>query len=152
MSEILFVCTGNLCRSPMAAGLLQKRLEEQGLEDRYRVSSAGVWAVDDKPASSSAIAVMAERGIDISSHVARTVSAEDMAEADLVLVMSQEHAAFLKNTWPQYAWKIRRLSEMIGKRKDVTDPYRGPIEDYRATADTLAGYIDRGLARILELA
>ena len=62
MSTILFVCTGNLCRSPMAAGLLRKRLAEEGLDARHQVLSAGVWAVDGRPPSENAIAVMAERG------------------------------------------------------------------------------------------
>ncbi len=150
MSVILFVCTGNLCRSPMAAGLLRRGLVEAGLESRYRVRSAGVWAVDDSPASESAVAVMAERGIDISDHIAHTVTSGDMAEADLVLVMTREHAEVLKNTWPQYGWKIHRLSEMSGKRKDIRDPYTGPMEDYRRCADTLSSYIDRGFAKIVQ--
>ena len=150
MSVILIVCTGNLCRSPMAEGLLRQRLAEAGLDSRYLVSSAGVWAVDGRPASGNAVAVMAERGIDISDHIAHTVTAGDMAEADLILVMGREHAQVLKNTWPQYAWKIRRLSEMSGKRKDIADPYTGPIEEYRTCADTLSGYIDRGFQRIVQ--
>ena len=151
MSAILFVCTGNLCRSPMAAGLLRKRLAEEGLDARHQVLSAGVWAVDGRPPSENAIAVMAERGIDIADQIAHTITADDVAEADLILAMSQEHERMIRNTWPQYDWKTYRLSEMVGKRKDVRDPYRGPIEEYRACADTLSDYIDRGLGRILEL-
>lgn len=152
MSVILFVCTGNLCRSPMAAGFLRHRLSEQGLDARHQVLSAGVWAVDNHPASEQAIAVMAERGIDISNHIAHTTTAKDIAEADLILVMSQEHEQTIRNTWPQYGWKVQRLSEMVGKRKDIADPYGGPIEEYRACADTLEEYINQGFKRILELA
>ncbi len=152
MSVILFVCTGNLCRSPMAAGLLRQRLAQRGLEDRYQVRCAGVWAMDGCPASENAIAVMAERGIDITGHVAHTVTADDVAEADLILVMSREHEQMIGNTWPQYAWKVHRLSEMVGKRKDIVDPYGDSIEAYRACANTIADYIDRGLQHILELA
>ena len=152
MSVFLFVCTGNLCRSPMAAGLLRHRLSREGLNTRHRVVSAGVWAVDNQPASANAIAVMAERGIDITDHIAHTISANDVAESDLILVMSQEHEQLIQNTWPQYRWKVHRLSEMVGRRKDVQDPYGGPIEEYRACADTIAHYLDRGIKRILELA
>jgi protein-tyrosine-phosphatase len=151
MSVILIICTGNLCRSPMAEGLLRQRLLEEGLE-RHRVLSAGVWAVDDHPASDNAIAVMAERGVDISDHIAHTITASDVAEADLILVMTKEHDQVIRHTWPQYGWKIHRLGEMTGKRKDVWDPYGGPIREYRACADTLTEYIDGGLQRILELA
>jgi protein-tyrosine phosphatase len=135
----------------MAAGLLQERLTEEGLDSRHRVASAGTWGVDGRPAAENAVAVMHERGIDISDHMARTIRSEHVAEADLILAMSREHEAMIRNTWPQYAWKVHRLSEMAGKRKDVADPYGQPIENYRACADLISTYIDRGLDRILEL-
>jgi protein-tyrosine-phosphatase len=152
MTVVLFVCTGNVCRSPMAAGLLRQRLAREGLADRYRVYSAGVWALNDKPASEHAVTVMKERGIDIGDHIAHTITAQDVGEADLILVMSREHERMIKSTWPQYKWKVYRLSEMSGKRRDIDDPYGGPIEEYRTCADTLSDYIERGLDRILELA
>jgi protein-tyrosine-phosphatase len=152
MSVILFVCTGNICRSPMAVGLLRQRLAEEEPSLSHNIFSAGVWAADGRPASENTLAVMAERGIDITDHIAHTINADDVAEADLILVMSQEHERAIRNTWPQYAWKIHRLSEMVGKRKDIADPYGGPIEEYRACADMISDYIDRGLERILQLA
>lgn len=151
MSLIMFVCTGNLCRSPMAAGLLRHRLASEGLAETYEVASTGVWAVEDHPASANAISVMAERGVDLSGHIARTIRATDVAEADLILAMSREHEQMIRNTWPQYSWKVHRLSEMVGKRKDVRDPYGGSVEEYRACADALAEYIEQGFERILEL-
>lgn len=151
MSVVLIVCTGNLCRSPMAEGLLRHRFQEEGLGDYHRVFSAGVWAVDGHQASGHAIAVMAERGVDITGHIAHTINANDVGEADLILVMTQDHEQVIRNTWPHYGWKIHRLSEMVGKRRDVADPYGGPIEEYRVCADTLSEYIEEGLERILEL-
>jgi protein-tyrosine phosphatase len=135
----------------MAAGLLEDRLAEEGLDSRHRVTSAGTWALEGRPAAENAVAVMEERGIDISDHEAQTIRAEHVVEADLILVMSREHEAMVRNTWPQYAWKVHRLSEMAGKRKDVADPYGQPIEQYRACADVISLYLDRGLGRILEL-
>ena len=152
MSAIMFVCTGNLCRSPMAEGLLRKKLADRGLDARHKVTSTGTWAVEGRHASEHAITIMAERGVDITDHIARTITAEEVAEADLILVMSREHKQIIHNTWPQYDWKVHRLSEMAGKRKDISDPYGGPIREYRACAAVLEDYVDRGLERILELA
>ena len=152
MGRILIVCTGNLCRSPMAEGLLRQLLVQEGLDSRYTVASAGTWGVNGNPASENAVTVMAERDIDISSHRARTITAGDVAEAELILVMSRQHLLLLESTWPQYRWKMHRLSEMVGKRKDVSDPYGGPVEEYRACAELLAGYIEQGLDKIIELA
>ncbi len=152
MSLILVVCTANVCRSPMAAGLLRQRLAAKKIDARHRVLSAGVWAEDGEPASKNAVATMAERGIDIGDHRSHSLSAEEIAGAELILVMTHEHARMVRQTWPQYAWKVRLLSEMAGKRRDVEDPYGGSIEGYRACADTMSRYIDGGLERILELA
>jgi protein-tyrosine-phosphatase len=136
----------------MAEGLLRQRLSEEGLDTEYQVRSAGVWAVDDNPASANAVEVMAEKGIDITDHIAHTITANDVAEAELILVMAREHAQVIQNTWPQYGWKVHRLSEMVDKRKDVRDPYGGSLREYHACADTLAEYIDGGFQRVLELA
>jgi protein-tyrosine phosphatase len=152
MSLILMVCTGNICRSPMAAGLLLQRLASEGLDGQHRVCSAGTWALDDRPASEHAVEVMAERDVDIAGHRARNLTSAIVAEADLILVMSREHEQIITNTWPQYRWKVYRLSEMAGKRRDIQDPFGLPIEEYRACADVIDGYLARGFARILELA
>ena len=150
MSVVMFVCTGNICRSPMAEGLLRDKLAREGLAGRHQVLSTGVWAVEGRPASANAVAVMDERGIDIHDHIARTITADDMAEADLILVMSRDHAQMIRNTWPQYDWQVFRLSEMIGKRKEIEDPYGGSLKEYRACADLIARYIEQGFKRILE--
>ncbi|MFC2023641.1 low molecular weight protein arginine phosphatase [Chloroflexota bacterium] len=152
VATILCVCTGNVCRSPMAEGILRQRLANQGLGGQHRVFSAGVWALDGRPASENARQVMKEKGIDISDHIAHSIAASDVSDADLILVMSREHQDMIVNTWSQYRWKVYRLSEMTGKRKDVRDPYGGTLDEYRACADIISGYIDLGLERILQLA
>ena len=151
MGLILVVCTANVCRSPMAAGLLRQRLAADNANARHRVLSAGVWAADGEPASENAITAMAGRGIDISDHRSHSLTTDEIARADLILVMTREHARLVRQTWPQYAWKVYLLSEMTRKRRDVEDPYGGSIEEYRACADLLAQYIAQGLPRILQL-
>jgi protein-tyrosine-phosphatase len=151
MSRILIVCTGNVCRSPMAVGLLRRRLAVGGIGSKPEVASAGTWALNDQPATPHAVQVMAERGVDIGQHVAQPITSELVASADLILAMSREHAHAIRTTWPQYAWKVHLLSEMAGKRRSIRDPYGGSLQEYRLCADTIARYIDEGIERIVEL-
>jgi protein-tyrosine phosphatase len=134
----------------MAEALLRRQLHDADMAGQVQVRSAGVWAQEGRPASTGAVAVMAERGLDIHSHRAHTLTSEDMAEADLVLVMSREHLDYLRSMWPQYTYKVKRLSAMAGKRRDIADPYGMPHQDYRDTADEIEAYLEKGLHTILK--
>ena len=149
MKRVLIVCTGNICRSPMAWGLLRQRLAVDGLADQVSVTSAGVYGVDGSGASPPGVEVLAERGIDISGHIAHTVTAQEIAEADLVLVMEEGHRRTLFYSYPQYLTKVFLLSEMSGDYGDVKDPYRRPKAEYEICADRLEKLIDEGYDNIL---
>ncbi len=148
MKRVLIVCTANICRSPMATGLLRARFQQDGLDDQVLVSSAGVYGLDGSPASQPGVEVLAERGIDISDHRARTTSERDIAEADLVLVMEEAHRRTLFYSYPHLLGKIFLLSEMSGNYGDVQDPYRKPKEEYERTVDELARLIEAGYPTI----
>ncbi|MEA3336582.1 MAG: low molecular weight protein arginine phosphatase [Chloroflexota bacterium] len=149
MKQVLIVCTGNVCRSPMATGLLQQRLGESGLADQVSVSSAGVFGLDGAPASRPGVQVLAERGMDISGHRAHTVTADDMRDADLVLVMEEAHRRSLFYSYPNLLGKVFLYSEMAGEYDDIEDPYRQPKEEYAKTADELSRLLDQGYPEIL---
>lgn len=150
MKTILFVCTGNICRSPMAEAFLKHILAREGLID-YAVHSAGMWAVDGRPASPYAIQVMARRGIDISHHRAHSLTRTDVEEADLILAMASEHAEAIVTLLPQYKSKIHLLSEMAGCHYDMPDPGGGPLYEYIQCADELEDLIERSYPQILKL-
>mgnify|MGYP006301831713 CR=1 FL=1 len=152
MKTLLIVCTGNICRSPMAAGLLRARLEEDEERRDWRVLSAGTWAAEGRPASAYAVAEMEERGIDIRAGRSRSVSARLMREADLVLVMTQNHAEALSAAFPDQADKVHRLTEMVGEVYDISDPYGGTRLEYSYIAQELEQLIDEGYERIVSLA
>ena len=149
MKQVLFICTANICRSPMAMGLLRQRLRQDGLEDQVQVASAGVYGLDGSPASQPGVEVLAERGIDIAGHRAHTVTEREIADADLVLVMEEGHRRTLFYNYPHLLGKIFLLSEMSGNYGDIKDPYRRPKEEYERTANELARLIDDGFPTIL---
>ena len=111
MSRILCICTGNICRSPMAEVLLQRRLGQEGLTD-WQVESAGTWAVDGHPASRHAVQVMADQGLDLMPHRSRAVTRRIIQGVDLVLAMTHNHVEALRLEFPDQAANIYLLSEI----------------------------------------
>jgi protein-tyrosine-phosphatase len=148
MPHIVFICTANICRSPVAEGLLRQRLQESGLET-WKVSSAGTWAQIRRGAASTSISLMAERGIDISEHQAREVTAALLEDADLILCMESGHAEALRVEFPDAAERIFLLSEMSGGNQGISDPYGGPVTGYVKMIDEVGYLIDAGLQRII---
>ena len=151
MPTVLIVCTGNLCRSPMAAALLRARLARDEARWDWQVSSAGTWATDGLPASVHAVEEMAGRGIDLRAHRARNVTRELMAGADLILAMARNHAEALRAAFPEHAHKVYLLSEMVWQKYDVHDPYGSTPMEYAYIARELEQLIEAGYERIVAL-
>lgn len=144
--RVLFVCTGNTCRSPMAEGILRQMMEKKGIP--VQVSSAGVMG-DHSPISSHAATVLAEEGIDMKSFQSRQVTGADLESADLILTMTKGHQEILQAICPQGVEKIKTLAEWAGEQEDVTDPYGGSVDTYRGCRNQIKNLLERGCRRFL---
>ena len=130
--KLLFICTGNTCRSPMAEGLARKIFG-----DAIYVSSAGMEAWEGAEASPYAHEVLKEQSVDLSQHRSRKIRADLLADADWIIPMTQAQEKGLKNIYPQYEQKTRYLGEWGEQKRDVRDPWGGSLEVYRQTAQEI---------------
>jgi protein-tyrosine-phosphatase len=133
MTRVLFVCTGNVCRSPLAEVLLRREAAARGLDDVV-VSSAGTGAWDGAPASEGAYLVALEHDLDLSAHRARLATRDLLRASDLVLTMSRQHRARVQDLAPDS--RVHLLGEFAGRsgaEAEVADPFGGDLDTYRQT-------------------
>jgi protein-tyrosine-phosphatase len=145
---ILFVCTGNTCRSPMAEALFN----QQNQDSCYEARSAGLAAHDGQPASPQAVDVMRQtRGLDLSDHLARQATHALLREASLILAMEERHVHKLLCMLPELAGRVMTLAEAAGQAAaDVKDPYCGDAACYLDTAAEIEELVKRLSVRLAQ--
>ena len=152
MKTILFVCTGNVCRSPMAEGIFRQAVQGRG---DYRVTSAGLGAAEGSPPSAYAVQAVKELGIDISGLRSRMLTADLVDQADYIFGMTHSHIDTVKVLYPQAEEKtflLREFDETLDAfEKDISDPIGGSYVVYLNCRDqleqgiaSLLGFIERG--------
>jgi protein-tyrosine-phosphatase len=146
--KVLVVCSGNTCRSPLAAAMLADGIAKQAALSNVRISSAGTSAWDGSSVSEGSYLVGLERGLDLSEHRARLLTRELVSQADLILTMTVAH--------------LQRVFELGGRDKaatmveyagaggveDIPDPFGGDVSEYRAAAGIIEKLIDPIVARL----
>lgn len=130
--NILFVCTGNTCRSPMAAGLMNKIAIEEDLD--VRIESAGLFAAEGSPASDEAIEAMKKYDVDLSDHRAKQITPELIEKSDVILTMTAAQKMLLSEVAGD---KTYTLCEYAGTEGDIADPFGGDLEEYEEVAQMI---------------
>lgn len=152
MFQVLIVCTGNTCRSPMGEAILRSVLPDD-LAGQVNVSSAGSTAGEGSPAAAYAIQTASSRGLDLSKHRSRPLTATLVREADLVLGMEPAHVAAARSLAPDSADRVHLVTEHGaegGTGDGVRDPIYGGPDDYVDTFNLIRSHMLRWLPVIRE--
>ncbi|NIM02868.1 low molecular weight protein arginine phosphatase [bacterium] len=150
-NKILFVCTGNTCRSVIAQGLLKKMLSAEGIKD-VKVDSAGTAALSSYGIYGILEKVLKEEDIEISNHNPTQVTPQMVKDADLILVMERKHKQAILEMAPEAEDRVFLLKEFAGEKEnlDIPDPIGHPEEVYRKRLEEIKGYLIRIMKKIRE--
>ena len=147
--SVLFVCTGNTCRSPAAAALFARRLADPRV---WWVESAGICAARGALVSAEVLRLLAQRGLDLSHQRSKPLEDLPLEQFDLILVMEREQQHVVQARYPTLAKRVCLLTEMAGGDDDLDDPYGGGAAAYERMLADLENLLERGMGAILERA
>lgn len=143
MKNIMFVCTGNICRSAMAEFLFKKKISERGLLGNVKICSAGTYAYDGDVPTYEGLSVMKSfYGIDMSNHKATPIRNADVQEMDLILCMTYSHKSTLDMMYPEIKNRIFLLKEYVNAGHEIDDPYGYGMDIYKSCAKEIDECLD----------
>jgi protein-tyrosine-phosphatase len=153
LKSILFVCSGNYCRSPLAEGLARLRLKQAGYDGQIVTRSAGTLPeYEGQPAAPLILEVLREVGADGPVNPPHQITADEIAQADLILGVAQQHLDWIGDHYPASSSRTILLSELIGERWDVIDPGVQELEPLRVCRNTIDRTITNGLPELIRRA
>ena len=147
--RVVFICSGNICRSPIAEAMLSAMIEKQGLD--LEASSAGTLGIEDHAADPDAIKAVGEEGIDLRNHRSRGVSRDIIEDAFAVIVMGPEHEEGLGARYPDTRDSIVRLWEYCPAGREageIEDPLGRGLDEFRRIRDVIREGLDNWLPSI----
>lgn len=153
MPSILFVCTANRFRSPIAALYFAREVVRRGDDKYISVSSAGTWSTTGMPAMPKAVKLAKEFDLNLSYHRSRVVSEDILSISDLILVMESGHKEAITHEFPDTQGRVFLLTEAVGKiPADIPDPYGEKQAPPKDVFDEIIEMIDEGYEQIIDLA
>ncbi|MFR5683667.1 MAG: low molecular weight protein arginine phosphatase [Clostridia bacterium] len=149
--KIMFICTGNICRSAMAHKLLEKKLEEKQIND-IQVYSSGIYAENGDTSTYNAIETMKEYGVDLKSHIATNIRNSEIDKMDLILCATLSHKREVLYLYPELQGKVYTMKEYVGddkETKDISDPWGYDLTTYQRCALEINEILDKLMEKIL---
>ncbi|WP_201620019.1 low molecular weight protein-tyrosine-phosphatase [Psychrobacter maritimus] len=138
--NILVVCVGNICRSPMAEALLKQRYPDKAID------SAGVGALVGHPADPAALEIMTERQLDITNHMAKQIDENLAKKADLIFTMSDSQTKWIEERWPFCRGKTFKLGHW--QDKDIADPYKHDMSAFKTAYQDIVDGLEQWAGKI----
>jgi protein-tyrosine-phosphatase len=152
MPSVLFVCTANRFRSPLASALFRKTADESGSADLWTVDSAGTWASSGLPVLPAASRIARDYRLDLAGHLSKPVTRSLLASHDLILVMERGHKEALQIEFPESGDRVHLLSQAVeGREYDIPDLIAS-LESMMEVAEILSSLVRTGFGNICDLA
>lgn len=143
MRKMIFICTGNTCRSPMAEGFIKNYNI-----DNWEFLSRGISAVEGEPPSERAAKAMKELGVNIDNHVAKSLGMDEYEDDTIILTMTKIHKEYLRHLNPELMDKVLTIKEYVDDIGDINDPFGGTLNTYSETAKELKSIIEKIVEKI----
>lgn len=151
MIKIMFVCTGNICRSPMAHHYMQKRVKDLNIEDNFLISSCGVYACSGEKATQNAIFVMKEYDVDMENHRATNIADTNIEHYDYIITLTTRHKEQIRYFYPKLGDNIYTLREFVDDKeiyKNIDDPWGLNITVYKDCALEIVEKVDKLIEKL----
>jgi len=150
MSGVLFVCTGNMCRSPLAEAQFKAMMKEYGLIG-WEVASAGTWIPNHLKGDERMVAWAKDQGLDLAGHMTQRISGKLLSEYDLIVVMTNGHKEAILNSFPLFSGNIIGLSELSGPFYDIPDPVSLPDDEFEEISEEVVFLVKKGFNEIIKI-
>lgn len=152
MLKIMFVCTGNICRSPMAHYYMQKKIKDIELENEFLISSCGTYAVTGERATNNAIISMKEYNVNLDMHRATNIEDTDIENYDYIITLTMQHKNNVLYYYPKLDGKVFTLKEFVSGDEgyvDIDDPWGLNIIVYKDTAKEIVENVDKLIKKLI---